>query len=386
MTYCSKNLLLSSFLALVCLSCSATGNRQPDEKWSVRFADFILRNWEDPNSLSNKGWEYTNTIILHGLEKVYERTGDEKYLNYIKRFADQYINEKGEIFDLEPESNNLDKLHPGMILFPILEEWPEKKYELAAASIRAEFENQPRTVEGGFWHKQKYENEMWLDGIYMAEPFLVKYSVRFGTGDVEFKEAARQVKLIAEKTYNEEAQLFYHGWDSNKNASWADSETGQSDFYWSRGLGWFAMAMVDILEIIPKDHPERAVFVSTLDKIVAGIKRYQDPETGLWYQVLDQGNAPGNWHELSGSAMFVYSLKKGHRLGLIDDQFLAVAEKGWKGLQTKIKLVNGDPLITDAVEGMGIQDTYEGYISKERLENSPHGLCAILMAASEMEF
>lgn len=370
-------------------SCSNAASQQTgaEEKWSVRFADYILNNWEDPNTLSNKGWEYTNTIILHGIEKVYQKTGEKKYLEYIRAFADQYVRDNGEILDLEPETNNLDKLHPGTILFPLMEAYPDnEKYRLAAARIREEFDNQPRTAEGGFWHKQRYENEMWLDGIYMAEPFLVKYGATFGDGGDEFDEAARQVALIAEKTYNPEAQLYYHGWDSNKNADWADPESGQSAFYWSRGLGWFAMAMVDILENLPADHAKRQVFINTLKNIAAGIERYQDPETGLWYQVLDEGSRADNWHEISGSAMFVYSLKKGIRLGLLENRYLPVAEKGWKGLQTKISIKDGTPLITDVVEGMGIQPTYDGYINKERLENSPHGLCAILMAASEMEY
>lgn len=391
-----KNTLIFSITLMLIVSCTATEeskssaekNSVPTDTTtiSVAFADYILENWKDPNTLSQKGWEYNNTIILHGIEKVYNKTGDEKYLNYIKDFVDQYVNEAGEIRDLEPEANNLDKLHPGIILFPLIEKYGDKKYQLAADKIRAEFDNQPRTQEGGFWHKQKYETEMWLDGIYMAEPFLVRYGALSGEGEDEFTEAVTQVSLIAEKTYNPETQLFYHGWDSNKNASWADPVTGQSSYYWSRGLGWFAMAMVDILEFLPEDHPKREVFINTLDSIVSGIQRYQDDETGLWYQVLDKGNDSENWIEVSGSAMFIYSIKKGVRLGVIDEKHLSIAENGWEGLKKKVKVKNGHPVIFDVVEGMGIQDTYDGYINKERLENSTHGLCAILMAASEMEY
>lgn len=389
-----KKLLSFSILISLFIGCStSTGSEQSGSRVesnaktiAVDFADYILANWPDPNTLSNKGWEYNNTIILHGIEKVYRRTGDDKYLTYIKHFVDQYVDEEGEIFDLEPESNNLDKLHPGIILFPIIEKYEDEKYRIAADKIRAEFENQPRTPEGGFWHKQKYETEMWLDGIYMAHPFLVMYGAMSGEGEVEYDEVAKQVALISEKTYNPETQLFYHGWDSNKNASWADPETGQSGYYWSRGLGWFAMAMVDILETLPENYAQREVFLTTLHKIVEGIDRYQDEETGLWYQVLDRGDNPDNWIEVSGSAMFVYSIKKGIRLGVIDEKYLPIAEKGWEGLQKKIKTVAGRPVIFDVVQGMGIQDTYEDYINKERLENSTHGLCSILMAAAEMEY
>lgn len=379
-------LLLASVLGI---SCSTT-SQQTDEptQWAVTFADHIMQQWPDPNQLSNKGWEYNNSIILHGIEKVYEKTEDEKYLAYIRAFVDQYVQPDGSILDLEPEANNLDKLHPGILLFTLYEKYADAKYRKAADTIRAEFDNQPRTNEDGFWHKQKYENEMWLDGIYMAQPFLVKYGVQFTEdGLSEIEEAATQVTLITTKTWNTEQGLFVHGWDANLNAAWSHPVTGQSAFAWSRGLGWLAMAMVDILETLPAEHPARAVFINAFQQILTGMKNYQDPKTGLWYQVLDRGADPANWHEISGSAMFVYSIKKAIRLGIISSEYLPLAEKGWKGVLTYVKTdQSGKPVISGVVQGMGIQDSYEGYVNKERLENSTHGLCAILMAASEMEF
>lgn len=353
---------------------------------SVQFADYVLKTWPDPISISRKGWEYTNSIILHGVEEVYHKTGDPRYLDYIEKWTEYFIDDKGSV-RFKKADNNLDHLHPGILLLFLYEQTGDKKYKLAADSIREEFNNQPRNSFGGYWHKQHYEYEMWLDGIYMAEPFLAEYGSLFRDGKYAWTEASKQLLLMADHAQDPSSGLLYHGWDENRNAQWADKDTGLSGYFWSRGMGWYTMALVDVLEFIPPGYKRRGEIINVLTRVADGLRKTQDPETGLWFQVMDSPDKPGNFIETSGSGMFIYSLKKAIDNGYIGNEYEDVVKKGWAGLKSKV-IYNeaGSPVITDAVQGMGVQATYESYISKEKLQNSPHGLCSIMLAASAMEY
>lgn len=358
--------------------------------WAVSFADAILARYPSTiNSMTGKGWEYSNSIVLHGIEKVYYATGDDKYLNYIKRYVDTYVNSNGDIA-FDPSANNLDHLHPGLLCLFLYRETGQEKYKLAADNIRAEFDNQPRNPSGGFWHKQRYPNQMWADGIYMAEPFLVKYGSMFNETEYCNNEATVQTLLLAEHAYDSVTKLLYHGWDETKNASWADPVSGISPVIWSRGLGWYCMALVDILNYLPEEHDNYNHIIELLNHIADGLKNAQDSTSGLWYQVVDKGKETDNWHELSGSGMFVYAIKKAVDAGYIDSSYSNVAQKGWQGIQDYITLDGQDrPVISGYVGGMGIMDSYQSYVEKTTEtcppSRHPHGYCAILNAAAVME-
>lgn len=359
--------------------------------WTKDFSDAIMARYYNINDLTGKGWEYSNSIVLIGIEKMYYETGEAKYLNYIKRYIDGYVDANGNI-NFNSSDNNLDHLHPGWLLITLYEETGEEKYKKAADNIRAEFDRQPRNRSGGYWHKQRYPNQMWADGVYMAQPFLIRYGAAFDDLEYCANEATKQAILIADHAYLEDKNLLLHGWDETKNASWANPTTGQSPEVWSRGMGWYCMALVDILDYLPKEHTNYNRMVEILQDLAVGIKTYQDASSGLWYQVVDKGNLNGNWLETSGSAMFVYSLKKGIDEGYLDSAtYMPVVEKGWEGLQTTITLDRSrQPVINNFVQGMGIKDTYASYISQQRVStpNSryPHGYCGILLAAYEMEY
>jgi len=274
-----------------------------------------------------------------------------------------------------------------MLILFLHEQTGAPRYRAAAGTVRNCYGQIPKNADGGYWHKEIYPNEMWVDGIYMAEPFLVRYGGLFGDAAFCYDTAVFQTTLIASHTLDPKKKLLYHGWDQDKNAEWANPETGLSPILWSRGMGWYAMALVDMMEYLPKDHPGYGKFHGLLKDVVEGLKNVQDPKTGLWFQVLDQGGKPDNWIETSGSMMYIYAIKKAIRLKYIDTKYTAVADRAWQGLKSYIEADDkGMPVITEAVRGMGVQKNYERYVGFARLKNSTHGLMAVQLAASEMEW
>ncbi len=227
---------------------------------------------------------------------------------------------------------------------------------------------------------------MWIDGIYMGEPFLVNYGRLFDDAVFGNDMAVVQATLAAKHCLDPKTGLLYHAWDQDRNAAWADSKTGRSPIIWGRGMGWFVMAMVDILEQLPPSHPGYSSLHDLLKKNVAGLANTQDPKTGLWFQVMDQPALRGNWIETSSSGMFIYAIRKAVRLNLVEPSYLPIADRAWKGLQATFEQdANGRPVFTGAVKGMGVQTDAAGYLAVPRLKNSTHGLMAVMIAASEME-
>jgi rhamnogalacturonyl hydrolase YesR/pectate lyase len=359
----------------------------PVQPFAVRLADSVLSRWPDAEAIANKGFEYTTGIVLYGIADVYRHTRDPRYLAYIQAWVDRYLRDDGSI-DLGEDAagHNLDRIQPGNLVLFLYEETRDPKYKRAARWLRERFEIFPRNSAGGFWHKAKYPDEMWLDGIYMAEPFLVRYGRMFAEPAFCFDTAVAQTLLVGEKT-RAEGGLFRHAWDADRNAAWADPVTGISPEVWGRAMGWYAMALVDILAELPREHPGYARLCDLLREAAGGIRRTQDPKTGLWFEVMDKGDRPENWLETSASAMFVYALKRGADDGLLGPADAESARRGWNGLVSRItEDAEGRPVITDTVEGTSVQKDLAGYLSRRRLTNAPHGLCGMLLAASAMEW
>lgn len=366
--------------------------------WSVKFSDAIISRYQSNiNNMTNKGWEYSNTIVLHGMEKVYEYTRDTNYLNYIKAYIDPYLSNLA--VNLSP---TLDKIHPAIMCLFLYKETGLIKYKNAATTIRNYIltgTTYAKTPDGGFWHKNTaaYNNVMMLDGIYMAEPFLAKYAGMFGD-DSAMNTAVRQTLLIASHTYDSSLHLAKHAWDYNKTMSWADPLTGTSHEVWSRAMGWYMMAIVDILKYLPRSHPDYIKMRSLLDSLCIGVKNTQDATTGLWYQVMDKKDSVANYLETSGSGMFIYALKVAVDNEWIDTNYLSVCRKGWEGLKTKINTyTDGLPRINSFAPAMSVQNNYTAYVttpytavncpaSGTFTTQHPHGYCGLLMAASVMEF
>jgi unsaturated rhamnogalacturonyl hydrolase len=368
-------------------SCGTNGTL-PSTGLAVRFANAVMSRWPDPLSISSQnGWEYNHGIVLRGMQQVWSHSCDPKIVSYIQKYADEFVDASGTVNI--PPAHSFDNIEPSVLLPFLYQQTKMAKYHTAADNIRARYNSIPTNADGGFWHKQTYPNQMWLDSIYMGEPFLDQYGVVFGTcgtfcPDTIFK----QMLLLAQHVRDTTTGLLYHAWDDSpagQKAAWADPTTGRSPVVWDRALGWYAMALVDMLPDLPAG-ANRDSLLSILTGIAAALKADQDPATGLWFEVVDAGNMSTDWVETSGSGMFIYTLKVAVNRGYIDASYLTVANKGWQGLQTKVTTdAGGLPTITDAVQGVSVGGNYAAYINQTTLSNSSHGLCAILLAAAEME-
>ncbi len=390
-----KNILLSFLLLYITIS----GFAQSDT-WGVKFSNTILTRYTPTiNSMTNKGWEYSNSIILHGMEKIYEYTRDTNYLNYIKTYIDSYINTSGTITPTAL-SATLDKIHPGLLCLFLYKETGLTKYKNAATNIRNYLLTGTtfnKTPDGGFWHKNdgNYNNVMMLDGIYMAQPFLAKYGAMFNDTAC-INTAVSQTLLLASHTYDSALHLSKHAWDYSKLKTWADPASGTSSEVWSRGLGWYIMAITDILYYLPKDHPGYQKLVTLLNNLCIGIRNNQDSVSGLWYQVVNKKDSLNNYTESSGSGMFIYTLKKAVNNEWIDSSYLAICRKGWEGLKTQIgTYTDGLPKINSFAPAMSVQNSYKDYVNSPYTAvncpaaigtQHPHGYAGLLMASSVMEF
>jgi unsaturated rhamnogalacturonyl hydrolase len=252
--------------------------------------------------------------------------------------------------------------------------------------------HQPRTPSGGFWHKQRYPNQMWLDGLYMAEPFYAEYASTFHHPEA-FGDITHQFVLLDDHARDAKTGLLYHGWDESKQERWANRETGVSSQFWARAMGWHMMALVDTLSYYPAEDAGRKQLIALLERDAAAVARTQDGVTGLWYQVLDKAGKRGNYQESSASCMFVYALAKGVRQGYLPRRYLANAERGYKGILSRfIETGPGDEVaLTGTVKSAGLggdpyrDGSYAYYIGEKTATNDPKGVGAFLMASAEIE-
>lgn len=335
-------------------------------------------------------WEYTNGLVCSAMLKVWETTDDQKYFNYAKAYADSMINEEGAIKTYKLSDYNIDRVNPGKFLIDLYKETDQENYKRALEMLRKQMEEHPRTTEGGFWHKKRYPSQMWLDGLYMGSPFLAKYALNFNEPAL-FDDVANQIYLIDKYAYDSITGLYYHGWDESREQAWANKETGLSPNFWGRAMGWFAMALVDVLEYLPNDHPKREMIETIANKLATGILAYRDAEKGVWYQVIDQGNREGNYLEASASSMFSYFLLKGSNMGIFDPSLTEAAKKSFEDVTKEFVVNNEDGSISltniCAVAGLGgnpyRSGTYEYYINEARRDNDPKGVGPYIMAALE---
>jgi unsaturated rhamnogalacturonyl hydrolase len=250
----------------------------------------------------------------------------------------------------------------------------------------------PRNHANGFWHKKIYPYQMWLDGIYMAGPFLSEYALRFDEPET-FDDVLHQIMLIEKHTRDEKTGLLYHAWDESKSERWCDLATGRSKFFWGRGMGWYVMAIVDVLDHLPSDHAHRSELISILDKTAAALVKVQDEATGLWYQILDLPGRPGNYLEASASAMFVYAFAKGIRQGYLAQDLLFSARRGYHGLLQNLIKIDSQGLLTleKVCGGAGLggepyrDGSFEYYVTEKIIPNDPKGVGPFILAALEME-
>ena len=346
-------------------------------------------------------WTYETGVVLDGMAAQWQVTAHGADFAYVKATVDRWVDADGNILTepgkpFDPSAHTLDNLEPGRAVLLVYRVTGEAKYAKAAKLLYAQFASQPRAAHGGFWHKQAYPRQMWLDGAYMGEPFRAAYAHTFQQ-PAEFDDIAKQLLLMDEHMRDPRPGLLRHGWDASTAAEtpqpWADKSTGLSPEVWARAMGWYAMALVDTLPWFPENHPDRAKLIAALNGVAEAVSKVQDSKTGLWWDVMDKGAQPGNFREASASAMFVYALAKGARLGYLPQQYEDVAMRGWTGMEQQFvtKDASGSMTLhgTVKVSGLGGKPyragDYDYYVHEAVGDNDPKGVGAYLLAASEMQ-
>ncbi len=354
--------------------------------------DAPLWNIESIRQGKKPHWNYIDGCMITALICAGEITGEKKYTDFAEKFIDYYVNEDGSILGYSKEKYNLDDVNEGRVLFDLYKMTGKEKYKKAIFLLRSQLEKQPRTNTGNFWHKQIYPNQIWLDGLYMAQVFYVRFQKEFGGKD--YSDTVSQFKNVQKLMRDKEKGLYYHGTDCSKTAFWADKETGRSQNFWLRAMGWFCVALADIIEYIDDENSKKEL-IDIFAEVITGISKYADPETGMYYQVIDQGNRDGNYLETSGSSMIAYAMMKGARLGVIDKKYAEMGKKTFDGICQKYLTVSDDGDLNLGgiclVAGLGPEDnrrrdgSYEYYISEPVVENDAKGVAPFVMCYMEIK-
>ena len=337
-------------------------------------------------------WNYELGTLLEGIDSVWLSTADPRYFHYIQNSVDALVAPDGSIPTLKPEEHQLDNILLGRQLLLLYGVTRNPRYLTAATFLYDQLAHQPRNASGGFWHKQRYPNQMWLDGLYMAEPFRAEYA-SISHHPQDFADITHQFVLMEQHARDPRTGLLYHGWDESKQEHWANKQTGDSSEFWARGMGWYMMALVDTLDYYPANDPGRAQLQAILRRAAAAVARYQDLSTGLWYDVLNRPHEKGNYLESSSACMFVYALAKGVRRGYLPQTYLPNAERGYKGILAHFTSTTPESefSLADTVKASGLggspyrDGTYAYYIGEKVITNDPKGLGAFLLASSEIE-
>jgi unsaturated rhamnogalacturonyl hydrolase len=395
-----NKILHSAFFILPLLFASCATTPRPENfsgasplEWSQRLADSEIARRGDSLSWKPGGkakWDYTTGLFTFALLQLNEQTHDPRYLKFAEDTIGSFITPDGGINGYKPGDESLDNIAPGRTVLALWQITHEERYREAAVLLRKQLETQPRTGDGGFWHKQRYPHQMWLDGLYMAEPFYAGYTKLFNE-PADFDEVAKQIRLVDEHTYDSKTGLYYHGWDESKSQPWADKTTGTSSNFWGRAMGWYAMAMVDVLDYFPTNHPARPEIIATFQTLCAGVLKYQDQKTGLWWQVVDQGNRKGNYLEATASSMFVYVMAKGIRHGYLPRSYEPAVLKGYRGIVEHLLRDDGNGqwslTLCCSVAGLGYgrDGSFAYYVGEPVVSNDLKGVGPFILAGIEVQ-
>ena len=364
--------------------------------WSRRIAESFIRRHPDAvtydSLFPSAKWTYEQGVMLAALRQMALFTGEKRYADFVKENLDQYVAEDGSITTYRFDEYQLDNIAPGTSLLALYEGTHDERYRKAAALLRRQLREQPRTSGGGFWHKQIYPSQMWLDGLYMAAPFYARYGAMFGeTGDLD--DVLNQFRLIAAHCRDPKTGLFYHGWDERREQRWADRVSGCSPVFWGRSIGWLMMALVDVLEYFPPGHPGREELTGILRALAGDLLRFRDPETALWYQVPDQPGRAGNYLEASSSAMFAYAFAGGANRGYLGAEYFEAARQTFAGITKHLVSVDGKGFVDlhHVCAGAGLggkpyrDGSFEYYVGVPQRTNDMKGYAPLLLAAIELE-
>ena len=363
-----------------------------ERKYSVWFADSEMTRFPQAWQLDHGKrlfFGYAQGVGCCAMLKTWKLTGDAKYYDYVHQWADSIIYSDGSIHKYTPETYNIDFINSGKVLFDIYRQTGNPKYRKAMDLLIKQMKNHPRTCDGGYWHKLIYQHQMWLDGLYMASPFLAQYGATFDQPEW-IDEAVNQVKLCHLHTFDSKTGLYHHAWDESKRQRWANPETGHSPNFWGRSIGWWFMAMVDVLDFVPDNHEGRQAIIGYIRGLAETLPRYQ--RDGLWYQVLDCPEREGNFPEASVTTQFMYAYAKAVNKGYIDKKYRRVAMKAFNCLKmTMLKELNDGTLsLTRCCQVGGLggnpyrDGSFEYYIGEKMRDNDAKATGPFIMGCIEL--
>ena len=343
-------------------------------------ADTLIRKFPVSELPPRNRFHYHQGVFLSGMERIYLLSEDRKYYNYIKDWIDYYIDENGKI-RFEDDVRQFDDMQPAILLYNLYRETGDERYKKVLDDFAPIVEMWPTNARGGFWHKYSRPNQMWLDTLYMIGPYSVMYA-HYYNNPYLFETIYQQMNLMRRNMTDPKTGLIYHAWDDSAAIDWADKETGLSSEFWGRAIGWYAAAIMDILDYFPARHPRRHEFISAGLDIINALIRFQDEESGLWFQVVDKGGQAGNWHEVSCSCLYTYAIAKAINKGLLHKSYGRYIERAHEGIIKSLRFEGDDLIVSNVCIGTGVGD-YQFYINRPTVENDLHGMGAFLLMCCE---
>lgn len=342
--------------------------------------DTMMRKFQAADLPPRGHFHYHQGVFLSGVYETYRLCGEEAYFEYVKAWVDSVIDENGEI--TEYDQRQLDDIQPGILLYPLLDRTGDARYKKALDTLLPVVLHFPRNEAGGFWHKQWYPDQMWLDGLYMGGPISAEYGKRFDRPEY-LELVVEQALIMREKTMDQKTGLWYHAWDCSKKAEWADPDTGLSPEFWGRSIGWVPVAVLNDLDFLDPGQEGYQKLTALVTELLEAVCRFQS-EDGRWYQVVDKGSEEGNWLENSCSCLFVAALCKAVRKGLMGREYLDAARKGYEGVIGSLTWEGEDLLIGNVCVGTGVGD-YRHYCERPVSVNDLHGVGAFLLMCAEAQ-
>ena len=371
-----------------------TNAQSQEQKLYLQFAESEMKRFPQAWQIDHGKrlyFGYGQGLGCLAMLNVWNKTGDEKYFKYVEAWADTIIHDDGSIHLYKREAYNLDYINPGKILFLLYEKTGKEKYKLAIETLMAQLKVHPRTLEGAYWHKLIYPHQIWLDGVYMADPFIAEYG-KFKQDTSYYDDVINHILITAKHTYDKKTGLYFHAWDESKKQLWANKETGQSPNFWGRSVGWWFMALVDVLDFVPEDYPRREQILSIIEGLAQTLPTYQDKD-GLWWQILDQIGQKNNYQEASVNSMFMYAFAKAVNKGYIDGAYREVAEKTRLGIENRLLRKEADGTLTliqcNAVAGLGghpyRDGSYDYYVNERIRENDAKATGPFILGLLELD-
>lgn len=345
-------------------------------------ADTLIRKFTVEELPPKDGFHYHQGVFLSGMERVYLLSGDQKYGKYIKDWFDYFIDNDGNIRN-DTRVPQFDDMQPAILLFNLYKNTKDERYKKVLDRFVPMVEKWPTNAQGGFWHKFDMPNQMWLDGLYMIGPYSVMYAHYFNK-PYFYETIYQQMNLMRRNMTDPKTGLLHHAWDDSKEMEWCDKTTGLTAEFWGRAIGWYAVAIMDILDYIPESHPRRFEFISAGIDIINALLRFQDEESGLWFQVVDKGDQKGNWLETSCSCLYTYAIAKAVKKGFLHKSYIRHISRAYEGVIKTLKFEGDDLIISNICIGTGLGN-YQFYIDRPTVQNDLHGMGAFLLMCSEYQ-